>query len=88
MYYSLPDQQETVIPIPFPEEVMDGCRTLVNGSCPLSSGQEFTTRVDWDWQSDLEPELEAGITFQMEFRIYDESETIATCFRVPVVLVA
>lgn len=88
MFYMLPDNLEAVIPVPFPEEVMDGCRTLVNGSCPLSSGDEFTTSVDWDWQADLAPELDVGTTFQLEFRIYDDTETIATCFRVPVVIVA
>lgn len=87
MYYSIPDNLEVAIPIPFPEDVMDGCRTLVGAECPLSAGQEFTTRVFWDWQSDLEAELEPGTTFQMEFRIYDENEIIATCFRAPVVLI-
>lgn len=87
MYYKIPDNLETVIPIPFPEEVMDGCRTLVSGSCPLASGEQFTTGVNWDWTPYAE-ELEVGTTFEMEFRIYDETETIATCFRVPVDIVA
>lgn len=86
MYYSIPDNLEVVIPIPFPIEVMDGCQTLVNSTCPLASGEEFTTRIDWDWESDLAPDLVVGTTFQMELRIYDESETVATCFRVPVVI--
>lgn len=81
MYYQLPYDQEHDIPFDFPEDVKDGCRGLVSGSCPLSAGEEFTWRLDWTW--DPSEELEIGTTFETEFRLVDENDTVTTCFRVP-----
>ena len=89
MYYKLPDNLEAVIPVPFPEEIMAGCNTLVGSSCPLSSGQEITANVHWEWQTEsFIQELEVGTTFEMEYRVYDDNEIIISCFRVPVEFVA
>lgn len=84
MHYKLPDDLEAVIPVPFPDEIIDGCQGLTRGSCPLEAGEEFTKTIDWDWTPE---EVEAGTTFEMQMRIYDQEENIVSCFRVPVELV-
>lgn len=85
MHYQLPYDLEHMIPFDFPEDVVDGCRGLVSGSaCPLTAGEQFTWRLDWDWQPS--EELEVGVTFEAEIRLFDENETVASCFRVPCII--
>lgn len=86
MHFSIPDELEAVIPVPFPDEIMDGCAGLISGSCPLGEREDFTSRITWTFSP--ETEIEVGSLFDLQLRIYDENETIVSCFRVPIEVIA
>lgn len=65
----------TTINYPYPEK--DACKSLTNGECPLSEGDEATYNLKMSI-SKLYPKVKPNI----EFALVDEKDNVQVCFSV------
>lgn len=63
------------IDYPYPEQ--DACKSLTNGECPLSKGDEATYNLQMEI-SKLYPSL----TLTIEFALLDENSNVQVCLKV------
>lgn len=63
------------IEYPYPEQ--DACKSLTNGKCPLSEGDEATYNLKMPIS-----ESYPSVTLTIEFSLIDENDNVQVCFKV------